>query len=115
MPSVWIASALRMTHVPVPLPRTIAAQAQLGEPLWRPPAPNGFSDDEASWLDGLSRRLDIANEFSRRTPQDADPRALVDAAFGEHVSDDTRHVIARAESRQQAVAMLMMAPEFLRS
>ena len=64
-PSVWIASALRITHVPVPLPRTLVAQEQLGEPLWRPPAPNGFSDDEASWLDGLSRRLDIANEFSR--------------------------------------------------
>ena len=114
-PSLWIASVLRVTHVPVPLPRTLAAQAQLGEPLWRPPAPNGFSDDEASWLDGLSRRLDIASEFSRHTPQDIDPRALAETIFGDLVSSDTRQVIARAESRQQAVTMLMMAPEFLRS
>ena len=37
----------------------------LGEPLWRPPAPKGFSDEEAAWLDGLAQRLDIANTFAQ--------------------------------------------------
>jgi uncharacterized protein (DUF1800 family) len=114
-PSVWVASALRATRIAVLTQRMIAVQTQLGEPLWRPPAPNGFSDSEASWLDGLSRRLDIANEFSRRVPQDVDPRALLDTVLGAFVSNDTRNTIARAESRQQAMTMLLMSPEFLRS
>jgi uncharacterized protein (DUF1800 family) len=114
-PSLWLASTLRTTRVAVPLPRILGAQDQLGEPLWRPAAPNGFSNEEAAWLDGLSRRLDIANEFARRVPQDVDPRALLDSAFGGLVSEDTRNTIARAESRQQAMAMLMMSPEFMRS
>ena len=42
------------------------AQNLLGEPLWRPPAPKGFSDDSAAWLDGLAQRLDIANQLARR-------------------------------------------------
>ena len=41
-------------------------QALLGEPLWRPPAPKGFSDDNAAWLDGLAQRLDAANAFAQR-------------------------------------------------
>src|SRR5262249_33547023 len=31
-------------------------QAFPGEPLWRPPAPNGFPDNESTWIDGLSQR-----------------------------------------------------------
>ena len=46
------------------------AQNLLGEPLWRPPAPNGFADDNATWLDGLSQRLDLANQFARRIAGD---------------------------------------------
>ena len=45
------------------------AQATLGEPLWRPPAPNGFSDTEAAWIDGVPHRLDIANDFAGRVPR----------------------------------------------
>ena len=41
-------------------------QVLLGEPLWRPPSPKGFPDDEASWIDGMGRRLDVANNFAER-------------------------------------------------
>jgi len=40
--------------------RYTGGQALLGEPLWRPTSPKGFPDDEASWIDGMGRRLDIA-------------------------------------------------------
>ena len=46
--------------------RVLAFQAALGEALWRPPAPNGYPDTEAAWIDGVPRRLDIANEFAGR-------------------------------------------------
>ena len=85
----------------------------LGEPLWRPPAPNGYPDTEAAWIDGVPHRLDIANEFAGRLPR-ADPLALLESGLGPLASADTRETIARAESRSQALALLVMAPEFLR-
>ena len=50
----------------IPIGRLLNAQASLGEPLWRPPAPNGYADTEAAWIDGVPRRLDFANEFAGR-------------------------------------------------
>jgi uncharacterized protein (DUF1800 family) len=113
-PSEWVISALRATGLTLPLPRILQAQAQLGEPLWRPPAPNGFSDQESAWIDGLARRLDIANELGGHAAEATDPIDLLERALGPVVSSDTRETIARAATRQQAVTLLLMAPEFLR-
>jgi uncharacterized protein (DUF1800 family) len=57
-PSEWIVGALRAigAQSAVPVPRLMGAQAQLGEALWRPPAPIGFSDSEAAWIDAVSPR-----------------------------------------------------------
>ncbi len=57
-------------------------QALLGELLWRPPSPKGFPDDEASGLDGVGRRLDIANNFAERVADRADPRDVIENVFG---------------------------------
>jgi len=43
-----------------------------------------------------------------------DPIALVEAGLGPLASAETRNTVARAESRAQALALLLMAPEFLR-
>ena len=113
-PSEWIVSALRLTGVQWVVGRVLSGQALLGEPLWRPPAPNGFPDYEPAWIDGLSQRLDIANSFAGRVAERLDPVALVEAGLGPLASVETRNTVARAESRAQALALLLMAPEFLR-
>ena len=91
----------------------LGAQASLGQTLWRPPAPNGYPDTEAAWIGGVPRRVDIASEFAGRAAS-ADPLVLLDAGLGPLASSDTRATIARAESRRQALALLVMTPEFLR-
>ncbi len=58
------------------------AQALLGQPLWRPPSPQGFSDEEAAWLDGLPTRLDIASTIAARLWDRLDPHTMVDEALG---------------------------------
>jgi uncharacterized protein (DUF1800 family) len=114
-PTEWIVAALRATGVtPADVRPLMQAQNLLGEPLWRVPAPNGFSDDEGSWLDGLSQRLDVANQFARRIAADADPTAVFDETLAPIASAETRQTIMRAESRPQALALLLMAPEFQR-
>ena len=67
-PGEWIIGALRAVGVTPPdIGPIMQAHNLLGEPLWRPPAPKGFADDSAPWLDGLSQRLDIANQLARRS------------------------------------------------
>ena len=114
-PSEWLVNSLRALNLSPPDVRPfLQAQNLLGEPLWRPPAPNGFSDDSAPWMDGLSQRLDIANTLSRRVGEFIDPDAVAGRALGPLLSSETRETLARAESRPQAVALLLMAPEFQR-
>jgi uncharacterized protein (DUF1800 family) len=62
----------------------------------------------------LAQRLDIANTFAQRTADRLDPPALAEAAIGPLASPETRRAIASAESKPQALTMLLMAPEFLR-
>jgi uncharacterized protein (DUF1800 family) len=113
-PFEWFISALRVTGAPWAVGRVMSGQALLGEPLWRPPAPNGFPDYESASIDGLSQRVDIATNFAGRVAERVDPVALVEAGLGPLASAETRNTVARAESRAQALALLLMAPEFLR-
>ena len=114
-PGEWIVSALRAIGVTPPDVRpVIQAHNLLGEPLWRPSAPKGFPDENAAWVDGLAQRLDIANQLARRVSALVEPEAVVDAALGPLASKETRQAITRAESRPQALALLLMAPEFQR-
>jgi uncharacterized protein (DUF1800 family) len=115
-PSEWIISALRASGTRFSdIRRVVQMQNVLGEPLWRPPAPKGFADDSASWIDGISERLDIAQQISRVAPlSNQEPDAFIEAALGPLASNETRQTIRRAASRQQALALLLMSPEFQR-
>ncbi|MBV8090719.1 MAG: DUF1800 domain-containing protein, partial [Alphaproteobacteria bacterium] len=113
-PGEWLVAMLRAAGEPVDVVRMLRAQALLGEPLWRPPAPKGFSDDNAAWIDGMGQRLDIANAFAHREGLAHDPEAIMETALGPLASAETRQAIARAESRPQALTLLVMAPEFQR-
>jgi uncharacterized protein (DUF1800 family) len=113
-PAEWLVAALRATGLPGDIVRLTRGMALLGQPLWRPPAPKGFSDDNAAWLDGVAQRLDIANGFSQRVAERLDPGAIADAALGPLASAETRRAIAGAESKPQALTFVLMAPEFQR-
>jgi len=113
-PGEWTIGMLRATGAAPDAPPVIQAQNLLGEPLWRPPAPAGFSDDSATWMAGLAQRLDIADQMARRVAPSVDPAAMVDMALGPLASNETRTAAKRAESRPQALALLFMAPEFQR-
>jgi uncharacterized protein (DUF1800 family) len=115
-PGEWLMATIRTCGIEMKdARRAVNSQNLLGEPLWRPSAPKGFSDDSAAWLDGLAQRLDIANVIARRIGNDLrEPDEMVDAALGPLASTETRQTIQRAESRPQALALLLMAPEFQR-
>src|SRR5262249_30425666 len=72
-PSEWVISMVRAAGTPADPARFAGGQATLGEPMWRPPSPRGYADDEATWIDGVGRRLDIANVFAERIAGRVDP------------------------------------------
>jgi len=113
-PGEWIVAMLRSTGISGDIVRIIGGPALLGEPLWRPPAPKGFADDNAAWLDGLGQRLDIANTFAQRVGPGLDPEAVAETALGPLASAETRRAMASAETKPQALTLLLMAPEFQR-
>jgi len=114
-PSEWVVGIVRAAGITAVDPkRFTGGQALLGEGLWRPPAPKGFADDEASWIDGVGRRLDIANNFAEREAGQLDPDYVIDTVLEGCVSPEVRQAVGRAESRQQALALLFMAAEFQR-
>jgi uncharacterized protein (DUF1800 family) len=114
-PSEWLVAALRATGIaPRDVRPLIQAQITLGEPLWRPPAPKGFDDVSGTWMNGLAQRLDVANQFARRGAAGADPAETLETALGPLASAETQQTIARAESKPQALALLLMSPEFQR-
>ncbi|CCD91276.1 conserved hypothetical protein [Bradyrhizobium sp. ORS 375] len=88
----------------------------LGQPLWAPAGPNGFADSNAMWAapEGMKLRLDISAQLGARLGNNLDPRDLLELVAGDAASTETRRTIERAESRQQALALLLMSPEFQR-
>ena len=88
----------------------------LGQPLWTPAGPNGFPDTAAAWAapEGMKLRLDIASQMGARLGPNIDPLDLLEFAAADAASSETRNTIERAESRQQALALLLMSPEMQR-
>jgi uncharacterized protein (DUF1800 family) len=114
-PGEWVIGMVRATGLTQADPaRFTDGQALLGEPLWRPPSPKGFPDDEASWIDGMGRRLDVANNFAERLSDRVDPQDVIETVLESSVSSEVKQAVGRAESRQQALVLLFMSAEFQR-
>ena len=114
-PSEWVVGMVRATGITQVDPVLYTGGQQLlGEPLWRPSAPTGYPDDEASWIDGVGRRLDVANHFAERVSGMADPQAIIEEVFASQIASEVRQAVGRAESRQQALALLFMSADFQR-
>lgn len=116
-PFEWMVSILRLTGIDNLNARRISGGLdQLGQLPWRAPSPAGYDDVEGSWAgpDALFRRVELAERIARGTRGD-DILERAEAAFpGGALSDHTSTWLARAESGQQALGLLMVSPEMLR-
>jgi uncharacterized protein (DUF1800 family) len=111
-----VASGRLLAQIPGDPGRYLGALNTLGQPLWAPAGPNGFPDSNAAWAapEGIKLRLDISAQIASRLGDGIDPRALLELAAADAASEETRKTVERAESRQQALALLLMSPEFQR-
>jgi uncharacterized protein (DUF1800 family) len=111
-----VAAGRALAHVPDEPGLYLGALNTLGQPLWSPAGPNGFADTNAAWAapEGMKLRLDISAQIASRAGNTVDPRDLLELVAADAASEETRQTIERAESRQQALALLLMSPEFQR-
>jgi uncharacterized protein (DUF1800 family) len=88
----------------------------LGQKPYSAPSPKGWPEDAQSWAapDAIVKRMQFAQAFSSAAVRDRDPKALAADALGERLSPETAKAIARAESRPEGFALLLMSPEFQR-
>ncbi len=87
----------------------------LGQRPFFAPQPNGWSDLAADWAapDAVVRRIGWARGFAGGRAA-VDPSQVAEAALGARLSSDTAATIRRAESRAEALTLLLMSPEFQR-
>ena len=88
----------------------------LGQPLWRPSGPNGFGDRVQDWAsaEGMKMRFAWASNLASQANVQGNPTDVANIVLADAASEETRQTIARAESRNQGFALLLMSPEFQR-
>ena len=115
-PFEWFIAAARLSGTQMlEQRRVVGALTQLGQVPWRAPSPAGYEDVAGSWAgpDALLRRVEFAERIARNAAVE-DVVARADAAFPGALSDATRTQLTRAESGQQAYALLLVSPEMMR-
>jgi uncharacterized protein (DUF1800 family) len=115
-PYDFVVALMRGFQLNIEPARALAMAGALGQPLWRPPSPKGWPDDDDAWMgpSAMRERLRIAHRLGRAIDAASDPRAVADDLLGEQLSHQTREAIGRAETREQGFALLVMSPEFQR-
>lgn len=115
-PHDYVISAFRaLDHVPDRPQQIVAALVLMGQTPYRPGSPSGWPDTADEWggADALYKRIEWANSVARFAKR-VNPSDLAANALGPALSTSTSQAIARAESSQQGVTLLLASPDFLR-
>lgn len=88
----------------------------LGQRVQAAPSPAGWPDRAEEWLgpDAVWKRVEWATRVADRVGRRADARALAQASLGPLLREGTARQIERAADGPQALALLLLAPEFQR-
>ncbi len=93
-----------------------AGLTALGQRPQAAPSPAGWPDAAPAWLgpEAVWQRVEWAVQVADRWGANVDARALASASLGPLLSEATRSQIDRAADGPQALALLLMSPEFQR-
>lgn len=114
-PQEFLWSALRCLDVELEPKLVVRVLRQLGQQPWAPPSPAGYSYQSSYWLsaDGMVSRLELADIIAARAQVDR-PVEVANLVIGPSITLPTQETIQGADSVAQALALLLMSPEFLR-
>ena len=79
-------------------------------------SPNGWPLTSNGWSgpDAVLNRIEWAQQLGSRMPRDIDAAEIASSGLGPLLSSTTRTAMARAESQDESLALLIASPEFQR-
>ena len=88
----------------------------LGQRVQAAPSPAGWPDRAEDWLgpDAVWKRVEWATRVANLAGRQVDARALARASLGPRLAEETARQLERAADGPQALALLLLAPEFQR-
>jgi uncharacterized protein (DUF1800 family) len=94
----------------------VAGVVALGQRVQAAPSPAGWSDRAEDWLgpDAVWKRVEWATRLADRDGKSIDARRVAAKSLGPMLSAETTRQIERAVDGPQALALLLLAPEFQR-
>ncbi len=116
-PQEFLLAAFRALGRKAEFGQIVGPLTAMGQPFWQPSGPNGYPDGNEAWASPrASRRASTSRPAGAgRLPASVpDPRALTEDILGPLLSPETRQAVARADSKPQALALLLLSPEFQR-
>jgi uncharacterized protein (DUF1800 family) len=115
-PAEYVIAVARALNLPMePDGRLWAATDDLGQPFMNALLPNGWPDTAADWATGeaILKRADYAM-FQAVRPGAPAAQAALEASIGDICSSRTRNAVQRAANPAEALATVLVSPEFLR-
>ncbi len=116
-PEDFVFSTLRALNVSPAQPEEVIRTFDLlGQRQYTPGSPAGWPDTSKSWdgSDALMHRVLWASRVGAKYESGVEPTDLAAASLGGYARPETLTALRRAASSGQAVALLLMSPEFQR-
>jgi len=116
-PEDLVFSTLRAFDVAPDKPEDVIRSFELlGQRQYTPGSPAGWPDTAKAWdgSDALMHRVLWASRMAERCERGVDPQAVAASCLGGYARTETLTALSRAASGQQALALLVMSPEFQR-
>jgi uncharacterized protein (DUF1800 family) len=115
-PSDYVISVFRALGQVDEPQRAVSAVEMLGQRVYSPGSPAGWSDYDAYWngAAALLRRIEWVDPLAQRLGNRIHPKELAQQLFGTALTDLTRTAIHAAASAAQGLTLLLTAPEFMR-
>jgi uncharacterized protein (DUF1800 family) len=116
-PEDFVFSTLRALNAsPSQAVEVVRSFELLGQRQFTPGSPAGWPDTSKSWdgSDALLHRVLWASRVADRYEQGQDPVDLAAATLGAYARPETMTALRRASSSSQALALMLMSPEFQR-
>ncbi len=116
-PHEFVYSTLRGLDVlPLDAKALLAPFETLGQRHWSPGSPAGWPDRAADWdgADALMKRIEWSVALADRIGDSHSALATADGSLGPLLTTHTRKALENAASGSQALALLIMSPDFQR-
>jgi uncharacterized protein (DUF1800 family) len=116
-PEDFLFSSLRSLNVSPQRPEEVVRSFELlGQRQYTPGSPAGWPDGAKNWdgSDALLHRVLWASQLAAKFDAGMDPVEVASSSLGNYLRAETRTALRRAASSTQALALLLMSPEFQR-